>query len=457
MGITKTNKEVSTARIDCGDSFDIKLSITAEPDIIHHPTDIVLILDRSGSMAGSPLAHLKAGAKKFIEIIDEATDNTQDGHIGQGSRIGIVSFSSTASQDTRLITSVSDLNAAVNALAAGGSTNHADAFAKATQLFDMTSQNEKVMVMFTDGVTTAGAPPAPVAEAARAQGIVIYCIGLEGQRGVDVNALKEWASEPDSAYVAVTPDEEKLEELFAELAQNLTKPGATDIVITDHLSPCFRVVAVGTPTKGTASIISDTAVKWEIDELGKRTSEGATFAFTVRHVGPCTGPVAVNTAVDYSDKQGNVVTFPSPGIDVECADPVVREACPEPKDITIGGCSDMVEFDAGDLYPESLGRILELSVTLKNICPNRRVALGAIVTEVDEQEIEHKRGIKTLVIPAHTHSTCRDVVVRCIKFVLPEVQDVSQTPGSICDGRRFRARFIAHYIDNDFDCCNTLV
>ena len=85
------------------------------------------------------------------------------------------------------------------------------------------------------------------------------------------------------------------------------------------------------------------------------------------------------------------------------------------------------------------------------------MALGAIVTEVDEQEIEHKRGIKTLVIPAHTHSTCRDVVVRCIKFVLPEVQDVSQTPGSICDGRRFRARFIAHYIDNDFDCCNTLV
>ena len=71
----------------------MKLSLTAEPDIVSNPTDIVLILDRSRSMAGSPFANLKNGAKKFIEIIDEATDGTKDGEIGYGSRIGIVSFS----------------------------------------------------------------------------------------------------------------------------------------------------------------------------------------------------------------------------------------------------------------------------------------------------------------------------------------------------------------------------
>ncbi|MBM6804893.1 VWA domain-containing protein, partial [Mediterraneibacter glycyrrhizinilyticus] len=42
-----------------------------------------------------------------------------------------------------------------------------------------------VIVMFTDGKTTAGAPPAPVAAAARAAGIVIYCIGLVGADGID--------------------------------------------------------------------------------------------------------------------------------------------------------------------------------------------------------------------------------------------------------------------------------
>lgn len=87
--------------------------------------------------------------------------------------MGVVSFSNTAVADTQLITSVDALKAAVDNLSAGGSTNHADAFAKAVQLFDPASANAKVMVMFTDGNTTAGAPPAPVAAAARAQGIII--------------------------------------------------------------------------------------------------------------------------------------------------------------------------------------------------------------------------------------------------------------------------------------------
>ena len=89
MGITNSTKELSTNYIDCGDSFQVKLSLTAEPDIVSNPTNIVLILDRSRSMAGSPFANLKNGAKKFIEIIDEATDGTKDGEIGYGSRIGI--------------------------------------------------------------------------------------------------------------------------------------------------------------------------------------------------------------------------------------------------------------------------------------------------------------------------------------------------------------------------------
>ena len=124
IGITNTNKTLSTDHIDCGDSFKVKLSLTAEPDIVNHPTDIVLILDRSQSMAGSPLANLKNGAKKFIDIIDESTDSEKDGQIGYGSRIGIVSFSETATQDTQLITSVEDLKKAVDALSSNGRTNN---------------------------------------------------------------------------------------------------------------------------------------------------------------------------------------------------------------------------------------------------------------------------------------------------------------------------------------------
>lgn len=457
VGISNSNKELSTARINCGGSFKVILSLTAEPDIVTNPTDIVLILDRSGSMAGNALANLKSGAKKFIDIIDEATDGAQDGQIGHGSHIGIVSFASTATQDTQLITSVSDLKSAVNALSAGGSTNHADAFSKALQLFNPASTNQKVMVMFTDGRTTEGADPSPVAAAARAQGVIIYCIGLSGNGGIDEQALKDWASDPDSAYVVITPDDEELEKLFEDLAKNITKPGATDIVINDKISPCFKITSLSTPTKGTAILIDATSLQWKIDKLGVSKSEGAVLEFTVEHIGPCSGTIEVNESIAYSDKEGNKVTFPSPEIEVDCDIIVLPETCPEPIEVTIDGCEDAVEFDAGDLELQSLGCIVQLDVTLKNICPNKRVALAAIITEVDQHGIEYKRGLKTMTVPAHTRSTCQDVTVRCIKFVLPEDLDVSGPTNSICNGRNFKARFIAHYIDNDFDCCNMVL
>lgn len=216
MGITNSNKVINTDRIDCDGSLRVTLALTAAPDIMSNPTDIVLILDRSGSMTGAPLANMKIGAKTFIDIIEEATDGTANDQIGSGSRMGIVSFSDTATANTQLITSVTVLKNTVDSLTANGSTNHADAFTKAIELFEPTSSNAKVIVMFTDGNTTAGPPPAPIAAAARAQGITIYCIGLVGSDGVDINALNEWATDPDSSHVAVTPDEAGLEKLFAK-------------------------------------------------------------------------------------------------------------------------------------------------------------------------------------------------------------------------------------------------
>ncbi len=426
MGITNSNKELSAARIDCGGSFQVKLSLTAAPDIVSNPTDIVLILDRSGSMAGSALANLKNGAKAFIDIIDEATDGTQDGQIGSGSRIAVVSFASTA-------------------------------FTKASELLAAPSTNARVMVMFTDGETTVGPDPSPIAAAARAAGVIIYAIGLSGRGGVDVSALEDWASKPASSYVAITPDDAELEELFKDLARNIAKPGATDVVVTDTVSPCFRITSVAMPTKGTASLLDADTVQWQIDELGVSQSEGAVLEFTVQHIGSCSGTVEVNESISYDDAEGNVVSFPSPELEVDCNIIIRPEICPEPVELTVDGCEDTLEFDAGDLGMESLGRIVQLSVTLKNVCPHRRVALAAILTEVDDHGLEYKRGMKTVLVPAHTKESCRDVTVRCIKFVLPESLDVSGSTTSICNARNFKARFIANYIDDDFTCCNMVL
>lgn len=458
MGITNSNKVINVDRIDCDGSLKVTLALTAAPDIITNPTDIALVLDRSGSMTGTPLANMKTGAKTFIDIISEATGGQPSGEIGSGSHIGIVSFSNTAVQDTQLITSVDTLKNAVDALVAGGSTNHADAFTKAIELFDPSSGNAKVIVMFTDGNTTAGAPPAPVAAAARAQGIVIYCIGLVGSDGVDVNTLNDWATDPDASHVAITPDAAELEQLFAELAANISKTGATDIVINEVVNSDFVITSILNPAVGTATMLNATSLRWEIEELGVSASESATLEFFIRHVGQTPGTKLVNASIDYSDNEGNLVTFPDPTVAVECDVVVNPEECPVPVDLTIEGCSDSVVIDAGDTYLESLGRIIQMDVTVKNVCPGKRVALAVILTEVDENGMEYQRGMKAMTIPAHSFPVCRDVLVKCIKFVVPEDLDVSgASTQMMCNARNFKVRFIAHHIDTDFRCCESVI
>ena len=63
MGITNSNKQISASSIGCDGSLKVTLALAASPDISSNPTDIVLVLDRSGSMAGTPLANMKPAPK----------------------------------------------------------------------------------------------------------------------------------------------------------------------------------------------------------------------------------------------------------------------------------------------------------------------------------------------------------------------------------------------------------
>ena len=173
--------------------------------------------------------------------------------------------------------------------------------------------------------------------------------------------------------------------------------------------------------------------------------------FFIKHIAKTEGEKLVNESISYSDNEGNVVIFPAPKVMVECNGIVIPEPCPLPVDVTIEGCQDFVVFNAGDIYLESLGRILQLDVTIKDVCPGKRVALAVILTEVDEEGIEQPRGMKTMTIPAHEFDGCKDVTVKNISFVLPE-DLVDGDERSICRERKFKARFIANYIDFDYEC-----
>lgn len=83
--------------------------------------------------------------------------------------------------------------------------------------------------------------------------------------------------------MAVTPDAADLEDLFRDLAANLSKTGATDIVIDEVVSADFQIASMSPPTKGTAEMQSSTALQWKIPELGVTANEGASLQFAIRH------------------------------------------------------------------------------------------------------------------------------------------------------------------------------
>ncbi len=450
MGITSSSYTLQPDCICCNGEVEATISLSAAPDILTNPADIVLVLDRSGSMGGSPLVSMKAGADKFIDILDQSTDRQQDGHIGSGSRIAIVSFADTATQNTLFSTSVADLKTAVNSLVAGGETNHADAFTKAVELFDFSNQSQKIIVMFTDGQSTVGGSAVAITDAAKAQGVIIYCIVLAGQDGTNVPAASQWVSTPVASFLSVAPSDADLEDMFEDLASNITKPGATDIQIHAMLSNDFILTEILPPSKGTAFAVNSHTVLWQIDKLGATAPEGAVLHFRMRHVASTSGLKQPLTQLTYTDAENNVVSFPTRSVRTDCPEEVVAEPCPTTVSFTVDGYDDFAQQDLGNFSWESYGHILECSLTLHNICPHRQTALALILTETDDSGQSHPRGFKTFTIPAHHASSCRDIHVKSIRFVLP---DDTETSCRVCKNHRLHMQVITHAVESNFHCC----
>ena len=119
--------------------------------------------------------------------------------------------------------------------------------------------------------------------------------------------------------MAVTPDTADLEALFAQLAANISKPGATDIIINEAVNPDFVITSISSPIKGSATMLDAHSLRWNISQLGVTSSESASLDFFIRHVGQQAGTKLVNQSITYSDKEGNVgVSFPKPTVSVEC-------------------------------------------------------------------------------------------------------------------------------------------
>lgn len=131
---------------------------------------VVLCIDTSGSMRATDLqpsreAAAKSAAASFIEAVP------------QGTRVGIVSFSSVAEV---IAAPAADLDAVREALdrvpPADGATAIGDALALAAA--QMPQRGRRVIVLLTDGVNNRGVDPVEASQSIGRKGIAIYTVGV---------------------------------------------------------------------------------------------------------------------------------------------------------------------------------------------------------------------------------------------------------------------------------------
>lgn len=132
--------------------------------------DIVLALDVSGSMNGTPLEETKNAAIEFVNTV-----------LDDNARIGVVTYDSDVTTVCDLSTRKQYLTDNITALQAGGSTNIDGALQKAEQMLDESNARKKIIVLMSDGepnVGRVGDQLVNYANSIKDKGIYIYTLGF---------------------------------------------------------------------------------------------------------------------------------------------------------------------------------------------------------------------------------------------------------------------------------------
>jgi tight adherence protein B len=187
---------------------------TATNILISNGLDIILVIDRSGSMAGDAMNETKKAAIGFITSMPPEVS------------IGLVSFGSNVTLDVELTGDRDRLSAAISTIKAEGRTALNDAVVFAATQFASTTKR-RVIVLLSDGGDSASSATLEEAVAATS-GIRVEIIEIKTS-DTNRDALDQLAA---PQIVRSTPNPAELDELYASVAQSLVD--RVEIVYTSN-------------------------------------------------------------------------------------------------------------------------------------------------------------------------------------------------------------------------------
>ena len=164
--------------------------------------DIVLVLDASGSMSGTPIEETKKAATKFVNTILE-----------EDASIGIVTYEDSANQLSDFSIDKGHLTGKVENISDGGGTNIESGLAEAKSMLDSSNAKKKIIVLMSDGEPNKGKEGEDLiayADDIKSDDILIYTLGffenMSGSKSSAQYLMEQLASDGCHYEVASADD-----------------------------------------------------------------------------------------------------------------------------------------------------------------------------------------------------------------------------------------------------------
>lgn len=278
MSITAEPQEVGI-----GEAVTIRITLSGDSDlcgqsVVEKPVDVILVLDHSGSMEGTPLEQAKQAAIAFVNEMDFASD-----------RVGIVQFSSGASVVQSLSADKTAITQAIENIGIGGGTAIHEGLEVAFNEVNGQLREEAtpVIVLLSDGESDRNAAE-HAANAAKAANIKIITVALG--TGLDEQLMRDIASTDSDGNLLYynSPTGSDLESIYISIAQSIREYGlASDLTLRQELG--FYQFAVFPESINEGGTTTGDTVTWEKELLEDgdtvftyqvRPREGGTFDIT---------------------------------------------------------------------------------------------------------------------------------------------------------------------------------